>query len=609
MKMKAIRMLGTLAMTAAVAMVVGACSSDDNLVDNGADNGSTAARSVTVTVGAGIADDAATRSAVVNGTDAETGKPTRTLKFTAGDKLYVHCKIDNKNYKSGMLTMVGEPTNDGKNATFSGEMTAYKKYNEFIENDDYDFGEDPLDGTTATLVHEGMKSKEESEEDADYYISINGGKIYFSKTYANDVETLMTKRLQVTGDYVSGSGYTLTAGAIFNCTFTGLEAETDYLLRLHYPVGNGYYSGTTFCNFTTDENGTGTVAFTPDYTDNRSWEINLSKYANNNTIVVGTISLGERAFEAGKVYNLRRHWNGEAFEKTIPLETVSSAITVPDGYTLTGELKSKVKISIADGATVTLAGVTIDGMTLNSEDSWDYNWAGLTCLGNAHIVLNGENTVTSFYSDYPGIQAGPKGTTLTISGSGKLTAKGKNYGAGIGGGYFTCGDITISGGDITASSLFGAGIGSGVGNTNTCGAITINGGTVTASSNEGACIGSGQQGTCGDITISAYKVMAESTSSGVGIGCGEKGHCGDITISAGEDFVSLTAKKGSTAHRPIGLYGNDDEHECGKITLFGTVIYDPNDTQNGKDDKEYNCDDVGMNWESKYNTWIFKPDW
>ena len=151
MKMKAIRMLGTLAMTAAVAMVVGACSSDDNLVDNGAADGATAARSVTVTVGAGIADDAATRSAVVNGTDAETGKPTRTLKFTPGDKLYVYGEINNIEYKSGMLKMVGEPTNDGMNATFSGEMTAYTKVdNLFIQNDYYDFGEDPLDGTTAT---------------------------------------------------------------------------------------------------------------------------------------------------------------------------------------------------------------------------------------------------------------------------------------------------------------------------------------------------------------------------------------------------------------------------------------------------------------------------
>ena len=536
MKMKAIRMLGKLAMTAAVAMVVGACSSDDNLVDNGADNGSTAARSVTVTVGAGIADDAATRSAVVNGTDAQTGKPTHTLKFTAGDKLYVHCKINYNNYKSGMLTMVGEPTNDGKNATFSGEMTAYKKDIVFIENDDYDFGEDPLDGTTATLVHEGMKSTEESEEDADYYFNIDGGKIYFSKTYANDVETLMTKRLQVTGDYVSGSGYTLTAGAIFNCTFTGLEAETDYLLRLHYPVGNGYYSGTTYCEFTTDKNGTGTGAFTPVYTDNMSWEIDILK--SNNT--VGIIDLGTRAFEAGKIYNVSRHWTGTAFSKTIDLATIAHHLLVGSGMTLTGELKSKVKISIANGATVTLAGVTID-----EEDSWEYNWAGLTCLGNANIVLNGENTVTTFSDDYPGIQAGPEGTKLTISGSGKLTAKGKNNGAGIGGGILNCGDITISGGTVTASSLSGAGIGSGY--IGTCGAITITGCTVTATNNE----------------------------KGAAIGCGEDGHCGDITIDKGKkNYINVKAETVDEA-KPIGLSSHNSQ--CGKITIGGCNLYEPGD--------------------------------
>jgi hypothetical protein len=572
MKMKAIRMLGTLAMTAAVAMVVGACSSDDNMVDNGADNGSTAARSVTVTVGAGIADDGATRSAVVNGTDAETGKTTRTLTFTAGDKLYVYGEIDNHNYKSGMLTMVGEPTNDGMNATFSGEMTAYTKVdNLFIQNDHYDFGEDPLDGTTATLVHEGMKSNKESEEDYDYSIR-RDGTISFSETSANDVETLMTKWLSVTGGYENG-GYTLTAGAIFNCTFTGLDAGTNYLLKLRFPFGNGY-SGVTSREFTTDENGTGTVAFAPDYTDNKSWEINLSKYANNNT--VGTISLGERAFEVGKVYNVRRHWNGEAFEKTIPLETVTSDITVTDGMTLTGELKSKVKISIAAGATVTLADVTING-----DELIDGEFAGLTCLGDANIVLNGENTVTSFNSDYPGIQAGPDDTTLTISGSGKLTAKANTFGAGIGGGNINCGAITISGGEITASSQFGAGIGSGA--WTNCGDITINGGTVAATSDVGAGIGSGYQGFCGAITITGCTVTAKNNVSDAAIGCGEDGTCGDIIINGNEvGFINVTAEIACQA-KPIGL--SNDNSQCGKITIGGCVLYDPD-----ADDPDRNYD-------------------
>ena len=593
------RMLGTLAVTAAVAMVFGACSSEDNMVaDNGATDGSTAVRGVTVTVSAGIGDNtdptpappldgrgvagAVTRSAVVTGTDAETGKTTRTLKFTSGDKLYVYCKISNSQYKAGMLTMVGEPTNDGKNATFTGKMAAYKKSNKslFYPNNNYDFGDDPLEGTTATLVHEGMKSKEESEEDYDYALE-NDGYIKFDQNSASDVETLMTKCLQVTGDYVSGSGYTLTAGAIFNCTFTGLEAETEYILRLHYPLGNGYYSGTTYCDFTTDENGTGTVAFAPDYTNENAWEIRISKYENNAITNVGSFDLGTRAFEAGKIYNVRRHWNGEAFEKTIPLETLTSDIIVPNGYTLTGTLTTPVKISIADGATVTLDGVTIDGKTLNSEDSWNILWSGLTCLGNANIVLadNSVNTVT-YFNDPAGILVGPEGTTLTISGgtnenAGKLTAEGKG-GAGIGGwgDGKICGNIIINGGDITAISKFGAGI------------------------------GSSMNGTCGDITINAYKVWAENTVYGAGIGCGQNGNCGDITISAPDGFSGLTAKK-IVAHRPIGLYADWGNYYCGKITLFGIVIYDPNDTENGKD---YNLDSSEVDFSRSDNdTWIFKP--
>jgi hypothetical protein len=580
-----------LAMTAAVAMVVGACSSDDNMVDNGAADGATAARSVTVTVGAGIADDGATRSAVVNGTDAQTGKPTHTLKFTSGDRLYVFKEVDN-GYVAGMLTMVGSPTNDGKNATFTGEVKAY--YFNATEME-YNFGADPLEGTTATLVHNGL---------TDFDYSFYNGLIEFESSYANDVETLMTNWLKVTGYYAEG-GYTLASNeTIINCTVTGLAASKGYLCSLYAEDG----SAGSF-PFTTDADGNGCIAFSTVYKPGEhDWELKFKEVNNN---YFASISFGHGTLDEGKIYNVRRHWNGTAFEKTIPLETVTSDITVPDGYTLTGELATPVKISIAAGATVTLAGVTIDGKTLNSEESWDYNWSGLTCLGNANIVLadETENTVKYFYGDYAGIEAGPEGTTLTISGgtgtnAGKLTAEGIGS-AGIGCGHGSnCGDITISGGDITASSLSGAGIGSG--GWNTCGAITINGGTVTASSLSGAGIGSGQKGTCGDITISAYKVMAESTGSGVGIGCGHEGNCGDITISAGDGFVSLSAKKGIEVYKPIGLSVIYVERECGKITLFGTVIYDPNDT-NGKDDKDYKCDDVGMICEIDYNTWIFKP--
>ena len=611
---KTLRMLGSLTIAAALATVLGACSSDDSLVDNSAADGTTAARGVTVTVGAGIGDntdptpappldgrgvagavtrsaealdastrsaealDAVTRSAVVSGTDAQSGKTTRTLTFTTGDRLYVYKKCYNGNeygYVAGMLTMDGDPTNDGKNATFTGEVKAYY-YNGYEMA--YNFGADPLDGTTATLVHNGLSA---------YDYSFFDGDIEFDYSYANDLETLMTNWLKVTGNYAEG-GYTLASNeAIINCTVTGLAASKGYQCSLYAEDGSvGSFP------FTTDADGNGCIAFSTVYKPGEhNWELKFKEVNNQMVVEEGednnyfaSISLGHGTLDEGKIYNVSRHWTGTVFSKTIDLATIAHHLLVGSGMTLTGELKSKVKISIANGATVTLAGVTIDGKTLNYNNSWDYKWSGLTCLGNANIVLadGTVNTVIYFSPEYAGIEAGPEGTTLTISGgtgtnAGKLTAEG-HAGAGIGGAlYGTCGNIIINGGDITATGVVGAGI------------------------------GGSYSGTFGDITISAYKVMAESTGTGVGIGCGQDGNCGDITISAGDGFVSLSAKK-TTAYRPIGL-SLKEGYYCGKITLFGTVIYDPNDTENGKNDKDYYCDGVGMNCEIDFDTWIFKPYW
>ena len=567
---KTLRMLGSLTIAAALATVLGACSSDDSLVDNSAADGTTAARGVTVTVGAGIGDntdptpappldgrgvagavtrsaealdastrsaealDAVTRSAVVSGTDAQSGKTTRTLTFTTGDRLYVYKKCYNGNeygYVAGMLTMDGDPTNDGKNATFTGEVKAYY-YNGYEMA--YNFGADPLDGTTATLVHNGLSA---------YDYSFFDGDIEFDYSYANDLETLMTNWLKVTGNYAEG-GYTLASNeAIINCTVTGLAASKGYQCSLYAEDGSvGSFP------FTTDADGNGCIAFSTVYKPGEhNWELKFKEVNNQMVVEEGednnyfaSISLGHGTLDEGKIYNVSRHWTGTVFSKTIDLATIAHHLLVGSGMTLTGKLATPVKISIANGATVTLAGVTID-----EEDSWEYNWAGLTCLGNANIVLNGENTVTTFSDDYPGIQAGPEGTKLTISGSGKLTAKGKNNGAGIGGGILNCGDITISGGTVTASSLSGAGIGSGY--IGTCGAITITGCTVTATNNE----------------------------KGAAIGCGEDGHCGDITIDKGKkNYINVKAETVDEA-KPIGLSSHNSQ--CGKITIGGCNLYEPGD--------------------------------
>ena len=173
-----------------------------------------------------------------------------------------------------------------------------------------------------------------------------------------------------------------------------------------------------------------------------------------------------------------------------------------DGETLTGTLAGNYKITIADGATVTLDGVTING---ESVDDDAYKHAGITCEGDATIILSGTNSVKGFYEDYPGIFV-PENKTLTIKGDGSLTASSNGFGAGIGGGYeIACGNITIEGGTITATGgVYAAGIGGG--EEASCGDITITDGvtSVTATAGEDAnSIGAGDGGTCGTISITA----------------------------------------------------------------------------------------------------------
>ena len=222
------------------------------------------------------------------------------------------------------------------------------------------------------------------------------------------------------------------------------------------------------------------------------------------------------------------------------LSSITEPYVAQNGETLTGELKSKVKISIAAGATVIVEGVFIYG----SEGS-NYQWAGLTCVGDATIILrndaNGsENTIKGFEKNYPGIQAGPAGTTLTLLGPGKLTALSSSYGAGIGGGRdLPCGNIEIKGGNILAQgSHHSAGIGAG--NESSCGNITITGGTIQATgSYYSAGIGGGNRSSCGNITITdgVTQVTAATSANYPGpnsIGAGQGGSCGTVTIGGVE---------------------------------------------------------------------------
>lgn len=189
---------------------------------------------------------------------------------------------------------------------------------------------------------------------------------------------------------------------------------------------------------------------------------------------------------------------------------------------------------------------------------------------SVYMLLEGDNKLDAGNTQ---VQAGlslPSGNTLTIDGSGKLTAIGSQYGAGIGGTGNTsgvggdCGVINIEGGTIEAygrnsSDGYGAGIGGGGSYDGAGGSgvsIDINEGSVTARSSNGthgygAGIGggSGDQGggAGGDITINGGTVNAASGkgdhSYGAGMGGGycdynannnfKGGSGGNIIINAG----------------------------------------------------------------------------
>lgn len=290
-------------------------------------------------------------------------------------------------------------------------------------------------------------------------------------------------------------------------------------------------------------------------------------------------------------------WDGDL--SNIPASLIGSdrhTVIVPDGTTLTGDLDGSTtpyKIVIPDGATVTLAGVDIDG-----ENNENYKWAGINCEGDATIILadNTTNEVEGFCSNYPGIHI-VEGKTLIIKGgnlgSGELEAKGYGPGCGIGGGSnIACGNIIIEGGNIKAEGGDdAAGIGSGrdsscgditisggifeasyegrtaaigSGYKGRCGNILINGGIITANGGYySAAIGSGYEASCGDITISGGTVTANGYLFGCGIGCGEGASCGNITIT--KDVTLLTATKGEDSPNSIGL--GYSGNECGTVTI------------------------------------------
>ena len=242
------------------------------------------------------------------------------------------------------------------------------------------------------------------------------------------------------------------------------------------------------------------------------------------------------------------------YAQVMDLSEVTADFRALEGQILTGTLGRDVKVSITDGAAVTLSDMTID---INGN-----SWAGINCLGNAELILEGSNTVQVYNQFYPAVHV-PEEKTLTIKGSGSLTAKHLYKGAAIGGGYDNpCGNIVIEDGTVTAS---GGENSAAIGSVNDyCGNITITGGNVTASGGiHGAGIGTGYFGECEDILISGGTVSASGGAEAAGIGTGSIGFCGNITIT--DSVTKVTAVKGVNAPDSIGA--GAEAQAIGTVTI------------------------------------------
>ena len=319
-----------------------------------------------------------------------------------------------------------------------------------------------------------------------------------------------------------GTGNNGTCG---NITITGGSVTANGNGRSGTGIGGSFFSK---CGNITITDGVTMVKATR--TNTRTVTIGLGYSEGTRTSTCGTVTIGGTQYYDGAAY---QNGGAEYLAKNpfiylaptgniVDLSTLTADYEAQNGDVLTGTLGKNVKISIADGATVTLDGVTING---KNDDS--YSWAGLNCLGNATIVLKDgtTNTVRGFYENYPGILV-PSGKTLTIKGgtegTGKLTASpfdgggDDSYGAGIGGGYqIACGDISIEGGTVTATGgFYGAGIGGGP--DAICGNITIASTVkkVTATKGEAAphSIGKGTDGSCGTVTIGGTKYWEDNAA-------------------------------------------------------------------------------------------------
>lgn len=293
-------------------------------------------------------------------------------------------------------------------------------------------------------------------------------------------------------------------------------------------VSNGSVTGTTEDYISTLKNGDYFEANLVPQNVSATNFIKIIDKANKEIAVALTV---DATLKKGQVHTFTITVN-----KLKPLYVKLSDITT-DTYTFDrdgtheGDANTYNKsIYIADGATLTIKNVKLKAAT---------NHHAIYGQGTATLILEGTNTADGNSGYTAGVAAR---TSITIKGTGSLSATGGANTPGIGGGLWNetekCGDIIIESGTISSTGSWGGSPGAGIGNS--CGNITITGGNITATGAKYAAgIGSGYAQYTGSITITGGTVVAiKGSDASNSIGAGNNGGCGTITIDRANAHVT-----------------------------------------------------------------------
>ena len=283
-----------------------------------------------------------------------------------------------------------------------------------------------------------------------------------------------------------------------------LEGELDLSL------GNISFSGAdgklTILYSKTDDSGKVVTAKLIDQSYDKSYRITSSKLVENYHLSVDTPASEELKL-------VLKSLTITPAEATAPIQIngESHVTTYLEGenkisINQSGEKVSPAGISVAKDAKLTIDSEPEQQGSIEVLNNTGVKGTGAAIGGNGGedagtIHIKGGTVIATSDSNGAAIGASARNSVkeIRISG-GTITAETKSNGAGIGTGSAfgkkRTGKIVIAGGTVNASSLSGAGIGSGYGYAPGDPAITakieIHGGMITAYSGQGACIGSGK---------------------------------------------------------------------------------------------------------------------